>query len=147
MAADLPRLYADPVKLRQVLINLLSNAVKFTEPGGTVTLRVQGHADGGVSFHVHDTGIGMTSADIKIALTPFGQVDAKLARKYEGVGLGLPLSKKLIELHGGTFDIESVPGQGTTVTVYLPRTGFTEISFPSERQNIRPAGDDRQIGV
>jgi signal transduction histidine kinase len=69
---------------------------------------------------VIDTGIGMAREDIPKALEPFGQVDSKLSRKYEGTGLGLPLSKALVELHGGKLEIESEPGVGTTVTVVLP---------------------------
>ena len=131
MPGDLPRVYADAPKLRQVLLNLLSNAIKFTPSGGRVTLKVQPDEWGGIAFLVQDTGIGMNQDNIQVALTPFGQVDAKLARKYGGVGLGLPLSKKLVELHGGTLEIESAPGAGTTVAVRLPETGFTEIEFRS----------------
>jgi signal transduction histidine kinase len=127
----LPRLYADAAKLRQVLINLLSNAIKFTPPGGKVQLKVEAELHGGIAFLIQDTGIGMEPASIEIALTPFGQVDGTLSRKYDGVGLGLPLSKKLVELHGGTLDIFSMPGQGTTVAVRLPRTGFSDIEFRS----------------
>jgi signal transduction histidine kinase len=131
MAADLPRLYADAPKLRQVLLNLLSNAIKFTPAGGQVKLTVVPDQLGGIMFLVQDTGIGMDSSNIEVALTPFGQVDGKLARKYGGVGLGLPLSKKLVELHGGTLEIDSTLGEGTTVAVRLPETGFTEIEFRS----------------
>jgi two-component system, sensor histidine kinase len=126
---QLPKVYADAAKLRQVLINLLSNAVKFTPAGGKVTLAVEPDPAGGVTFRVRDTGIGMGRADIEVALTPFGQVDMRLTRKYEGIGLGLPLSKKLVELHGGTLAIDSIPGRGTTVSVHLPRSGFLEIDF------------------
>ncbi|MBV8535028.1 MAG: hybrid sensor histidine kinase/response regulator [Alphaproteobacteria bacterium] len=128
VADDLPRLYADAPKLRQVLLNLLSNAIKFTPSGGRVTLKVLPDDLGGIAFLVQDTGIGMDAQNIEIALKPFGQVDAKLARKYGGVGLGLPLSKKLVELHGGTLEIDSAPGAGTTVSVRLPETGFAEIA-------------------
>ncbi len=128
---NLPRLYADAPKLRQVLINLLSNAVKFTPSGGSVTLKVERDQHNGISFRVQDTGIGMEPENIKIALTPFGQVEAQFSRKYQGVGLGLPLSKKLVELHGGTLDISSVPGSGTIVTVRLPGTGHEEIAVNS----------------
>jgi signal transduction histidine kinase len=71
-------------------------------------------------IRVIDTGIGMAAEDIPKALEPFGQVDSKLSRKYEGTGLGLPLSKALVELHGGALEIQSAPGAGTTVTVVLP---------------------------
>jgi signal transduction histidine kinase len=76
--------------------------------------------DGDLLVTVTDTGIGIAPEDIPIALTPFGQVDSTLSRKYEGTGLGLPLSRALVELHGGTLSIESAVGEGTTVTVRLP---------------------------
>ena len=116
----LPALYADARKLKQILVNLLSNAVKFTKPGGVVTLRTWCDARGGYLFQVQDTGIGMAQEDIPKALSPFGQVDSALNRQYEGTGLGLPLSKTLAELHGGTLDLQSEPGVGTTVTLRLP---------------------------
>jgi signal transduction histidine kinase len=118
--ARLPPLVGDSAKLTQILVNLLSNAIKFTAPGGTVRLTVRRRASGGVTLRVEDTGIGMSPDQIPIALAPFGQIDTGLDRKYDGVGLGLPLTKRLVELHGGTIDIESVPGQGTTVSVHLP---------------------------
>jgi signal transduction histidine kinase len=121
----LPRLVGDSAKLTQILVNLLSNAIKFTAPGGTVRLTVRRHASGpehpgGITLRVEDTGIGMSTDQIPIALAPFGQIDTGLDRKYDGVGLGLPLTKRLVELHGGTIDIASAPGQGTTVSVHLP---------------------------
>jgi PAS domain S-box-containing protein len=116
----LPRLIADETRLKQILLNLLGNAVKFTEPGGIVALVVRRAADGGVEFVVRDTGLGMSSAEVEIALEPFGQVDAGLARQRDGTGLGLPLARRLTELHGGSFTIESHKGQGTTITVGLP---------------------------
>ena len=126
---NLPPLYADTAKLRQILINLLSNAIKFSPQGGSVRLCVFRAGENDVSFRVEDAGIGISPEHIEIALTPFGQVNSRLARKYEGVGLGLPLSKKLVELHGGSFEIESVVGKGTAVTIRFPSTGFTEIEF------------------
>jgi signal transduction histidine kinase len=116
----LPSIYADAAKLRQILINLLSNAFKFTPPGGKVTLAVTGDRATGLVIRVEDTGIGIAPDEMPIVLTPFGQVDSGLARKYQGVGLGLPLTKSLVELHGGTMEIESDPGLGTVVTVRLP---------------------------
>jgi signal transduction histidine kinase len=129
LAPTLPRLYADPAKLRQVLINLLSNAVKFTPSGGSVSLTVMPDHQAGLVFVVQDTGIGIEPENLELVLTPFGQVDTGLSRDHDGVGLGLPLSQRLVELHGGTLEIASVPNQGTTVTVRLPGTGFTEIDL------------------
>lgn len=109
---------ADPKRLKQALLNLLSNSVKFTPEGGSVTLSVEKDvALNTVKVIVSDTGIGMEEKDIPKALASFGQVDSKLSRKYEGTGLGLPLTKKLVELMNGTFELTSAPGKGTTVTL------------------------------
>lgn len=120
MPEDLPRLRADQTKLKQILINLTSNAVKFTPHGGRVQLGARVGDAGDFLFMVSDTGIGMTAEDIPRALAPFGQVDSRISRKFEGTGLGLPLAKSLTELHGGQFDLVSQPGVGTTVTARLP---------------------------
>ncbi|MCR6630654.1 MAG: ATP-binding protein [Magnetospirillum sp.] len=109
----------DPLRLKQVLLNLLSNAVKFTPEGGCVSLSVEMDEDG-VAIQVADTGIGMDDTAVQTALTPFGQVDSSLARRYPGTGLGLPLSNSFVRLHGGSLHIRSAPGCGTTVTVLLP---------------------------
>ncbi len=109
---------ADPKRLKQALLNLLSNSVKFTPSGGSVTLMIKRNIPKKlVHIIVIDTGIGMDDSDIPKALSTFGQVDNKLSRKYEGTGLGLPLTKKLIELMEGTFNLESKPGKGTKVTI------------------------------
>jgi PAS domain S-box-containing protein len=110
----------DEMALKRVLINLLANAVKFSEPGGSVTVRSEFDAQGALAISVADQGIGMAPEEIPIALTPFRQVNSGLQRKYEGTGLGLPIAKQLVELHGGTLAIASAPGAGTTVTVLLP---------------------------
>ncbi len=117
--ASLPAIHADSVKLQQILLNLLSNAIKFTPAGGRVTLTARRCADM-VAVAINDTGIGMSPDEIPIALAPFGQVDSSLARKYEGTGLGLPLTKAFVDLHGGTLEIASSVGVGTTVTVTFP---------------------------
>ncbi len=117
-----PPLVADATRLKQILLNLLGNAVKFTEPGGAVLLAVRRTATGGVEFEVRDSGVGMTEAEIAIASEPFGQVDCGLARRHEGTGLGLPLARRLTELHGGVFSIESEKGCWTRVVVALPAT-------------------------
>jgi signal transduction histidine kinase len=108
---------ADRRKLKQILANLLSNGIKFTPAGGKVSLSASCEADGGLVFQVADTGIGIAPEDIPKALAPFQQIDSMLRRKHEGTGLGLPLTKALVELHGGTLNIESELGDGTTVTL------------------------------
>jgi signal transduction histidine kinase len=118
----LPRLQADGLRLKQVLINLLSNAVKFTSSGGRVTLSGDINDNGDAVLRVEDTGVGMAPEDIPKALSPFGQLEQSLARRHAGTGLGLPLSKALVELHGGRLEITSKPGVGTTVSVILPRS-------------------------
>lgn len=125
----LPLLRADNRRVRQVLLNLLSNAVKFTPAEGTVDVSVS-RSDNGVAISVTDTGIGMTPDEIPIALERFGQIDSRLSRKYTGTGLGLPLSKTLMELHGGALTITSEAGMGTTVTAMFPpeRTEFVRIA-------------------
>jgi signal transduction histidine kinase len=122
---DLPYLIADHVRFIQIMLNIVSNAVKFTEPGGRVSIAVQSRPITGQPGHVQfiitvtDTGIGMRPEDMEKALQSFGQVDGDLNRRYEGTGLGLPLTKKLVELHGGNLVIESEKGVGTTVQVRL----------------------------
>ena len=118
--SELPPLYVDERKVKQILINLLSNAIKFTTAGGKVTLRTWCRAESGYVFQIADTGIGIALKDIPKALSPFSQVDSNLARIYEGTGLGLPLTKALVELHSGSFDLQSEVGIGTTVTVRFP---------------------------
>jgi len=124
IAEPLPQVIGDPAKLTQILVNLLTNAIKFSDPGGRVRLKVEEAPDQGVTFCVEDTGIGMSADEITVALKPFGQIDTSLNRKHDGVGLGLPLTKRLIELHGGAMEIESKPGKGTVVTVRLPERRF-----------------------
>ena len=120
LADQLPALRADERKLKQILVNLLSNAIKFTDAGGEVTLRAWCRMDSGYAFQIVDTGIGMAPEDIPKALSRFGQVDGDLNRQYEGTGLGLPLTKALVEQHGGVLDLQSQVGVGTTATVRFP---------------------------
>jgi signal transduction histidine kinase len=120
-ATDLPTLFADERRLRQIVLNLLTNAVKFTPRGGRIALAVSSTAAGDIALVVRDTGIGMKPEEIPAALETFRQLDAGLTRRYEGTGLGLPLARTLVELHGGTLTIASALGEGTTVTVTLPR--------------------------
>jgi two-component system, cell cycle sensor histidine kinase PleC len=110
---------ADPVRLRQVLLNLLSNSIKFTPARGLVAVTA-GRSDAHIRVAVSDTGIGMAAADIPKVLEPFAQIEQSLARKHGGTGLGLALSKMLVESHGGSLAIDSTRGVGTTVSFVLP---------------------------
>ena len=121
LAPGLPSIFADAIRLKQVVLNLLTNAIKFTPAGGQVKVSAGLRADDGVSIVVEDTGIGMKVDDIPLALEPFQQIDSTVSRRYEGTGLGLPLAKRLVERHGGMLRIASEPGVGTTVTIILPR--------------------------
>jgi signal transduction histidine kinase len=116
---DLPMVRADRRRIRQILLNLVSNATKFTHPGGSVHVSAHQSAEG-IVVTVADTGIGIAKNDIPKAFERFGQVDSRLARKYQGTGLGLPLAKQLTELHGGRLTLTSAVGVGTTVTFTLP---------------------------
>ena len=126
LPAGLPGLWADPRRLKQVLVNVLGNAVKFTPPGGRIEVEAR-HDPAGLAIAVSDTGIGIAPEDLAKVMAPFGQVDSGMARRYEGSGLGLPLSRKLMDLHGGALSLESRLGCGTTVT----------LRFPADR--LRPA--------
>lgn len=115
-----PALWGDMRRLRQVWINLISNAVKFTPQGGSVEIRCSLQADGQLEIAVSDTGIGIADEDIERVQQPFAQVATALSRSHEGTGLGLSLSRSLVDLHGGELYIESKLGEGTTVSVTLP---------------------------
>ncbi|NQV47307.1 MAG: PAS domain S-box protein [Rhodospirillaceae bacterium] len=119
---NFPCLFADERRFKQILLNLLSNAVKFTPEGGAVDLSGEQEEDGAITLRISDTGIGMDSKEIAKAMLMFGQVDSGLNRKHEGTGLGLPLTKGLIEMHGGHLEIDSTPGKGTTAIVRFPTT-------------------------
>ncbi len=120
----LPSLIVDRLRFIQVVINILSNAVKFTNEGGKVDISVRTKEENGevtdFMIMIKDTGIGMSKEDIEHSFQSFGQVDSGLNRKYEGTGLGLPLTKKLMELHHGSIHIESELGKGTLVTLTFP---------------------------
>jgi two-component system cell cycle sensor histidine kinase PleC len=110
----------DAIKIRQVLTNLIGNAIKFTRSGGTITVEAMRLSDDSSVIRVRDTGIGMTEEEIRVALTPFGQVDGSRTRWREGTGLGLPIAKALVELHGGRLSIRSSKETGTEVSAILP---------------------------
>ena len=112
--------HVDERLIRQIVLNLLTNAIKFTNEGGKVTLSVVAEPGQAIVIQVQDTGIGIAQEDIVRVIRPFEQVETVLSRSHGGTGLGLPLTSKLTELHGGTFDIQSEVGKGTTVIVRLP---------------------------
>lgn len=112
--------FGDERRIRQIVINLLSNAIKFTPDGGIVRVVQEPTRDGGVRIRVSDTGIGIDEKDLAKVLSPFGQAEGPFARRFKGVGLGLPLVKNLAEMHDGTLELDSKPGKGTAVTVRFP---------------------------
>ncbi|HKU54442.1 MAG TPA: ATP-binding protein [Rhizomicrobium sp.] len=116
----------DAAKLRQIFLNLLSNAIKFTEKGGSVCVSAATTASG-IAVTIADTGIGMDPQDVEVAFQPFVQVDNRLERRYEGTGLGLPLTKALVDLHQGSIAIDTARGRGTRVTVTFPRVMAAEL--------------------
>ncbi len=120
MPIELPHVRVEEKAIKQILTNLLTNAIKFTPEGGSVTLSARASEQGGMTISIEDTGIGMKPEDIPVALSPFGQIENVLSRKNQGTGLGLPLTKALIELHGGEMKLTSEVGKGTTVTMILP---------------------------
>ena len=132
---DLPALHADDRKVKQILLNLLSNAVKFTPSGGSVTVRASIDPKTGYTIDVVDTGIGIALEDIPKALAQFGQIDSSLSRKYEGTGLGLPLSEALARLHGGKLHLRSSPNVGTTVSLVLPAERIVDPASDARRKS------------
>ncbi len=114
------RIYADERRTKQVLLNLLSNAVKFTPFGGRIEVLIRFLPTSACAISVVDTGVGIPENKIAICLTPFGQVDSGLDRQFEGTGLGLPLARSLMEAHGGTLDLTSIVGVGTTAVIEFP---------------------------
>ncbi|MBV6631530.1 MAG: PAS domain S-box protein [Alphaproteobacteria bacterium] len=121
IAEGLDGLFGDARAAKQILVNLVSNAIKYSEEGRIVALAAKPLEDqSGVEVTVTDNGIGMTAEEVEVALRPFEQVDSELATKREGTGLGLPLARELVQLHGGRFGIESAPGEGTKITVTFP---------------------------
>jgi signal transduction histidine kinase len=121
IGADIARVYADRKLVAQALLNLLSNAVKFTPAGGYINIVAKREGGAGdLLLSVSDTGIGMEPDEIPRALEPFGQIDGTLARRYDGTGLGLTITKAFVEMHGGALTLDSEKGRGTTATIRLP---------------------------
>lgn len=140
------RFQADPQRIQQILLNLLSNAIKFTPPQGRVTLRVRVHGENAI-LQVEDTGIGIAPEQRSLLFQKFQQLDASYHRKYEGTGLGLALTKQLVELHGGTIEVNSTVGVGSTFTVFLPAQVLSAVDHARERCQVPPALHSRIVLV
>ncbi len=119
---DLPPVIADPSKIEQIITNLLANAIKFSREGGAVTLASFRQEDM-VCLKVCDSGIGIPAENQQYVFDIFHQIDGSTRRRHGGIGIGLSLVKQLVELHGGTIDLESKPGEGTAFTVRIPLDG------------------------
>ena len=117
---EMPRLWADERAVRQICLNLLSNAIKFTPPGGEIWLKVGWTAAGGQYMSVKDSGPGIPEEEIPIVLASFGQGSNAIKSAEQGAGLGLPIAKSLVDLHGGTFSLKSTLRVGTDVDHHLP---------------------------
>ncbi|WP_170294643.1 chemotaxis protein CheB [Roseospira navarrensis] len=138
LPGDMPRLNADATAVKRVLINLLTNSIKFTEPGGSVTVTAA-LTKRWLTLGVADTGVGIAQGDIQRVFAPFEQVDGSLVRRSDGVGLGLPITRSLMRLHGGDISLSSKEGQGTTVTVRFPRDRVIEAAAePTEASEADP---------
>lgn len=121
-ASNLPDVVADPRSVRQIALNLLSNAVRYTPAGGQVIISTAYSSDGSVLIRVRDTGIGMSPAEVEEALKPFKQINSLKRKRGDGTGLGLPLTRAMVEANRAAFAINSVPGEGTLVEVSFPPT-------------------------
>lgn len=130
----LPLLWVDHLYLKNVLMRLLTNAIHFTPAGGTIALAAKLRSDGKIMICVSDTGAGMTSEEITEALTVFGQVDNRHDREHEGTGLGLPISKALVEAQGGTFLLISKKGEGTHAVLQFPYISKNARPWPWQEQ-------------
>lgn len=139
---DVPqRVHADPQLMKQVFINILSNAIKFTPSGGSLHVVMDENADGSLSIRFQDTGIGIAEKDLERVLEPFVQVEGVLSRKQGGTGLGLPLVKRIMQLHNGSLKLDSKLGVGTTVTLTLPKQRMLrEPQMQPQRQAIGRTG-------
>jgi|SRR5579862_1714653 len=150
IAVGLPRLHGDRRRVQQVLLNLVSNAIKFTPAGGRVEIAAA-TVESGLTIVVKDTGIGMGSDDLPKAFECFRQIDSRLSRKFDGAGLGLPLARDLVELHGGRLTLESAVGVGTTAEAFFPSnrlaSGASQQASGDIRRSLKPRGVPRQVAA
>ena len=131
-----PRMLADQHQLTQMLVNLVGNAARHVAKGSEIAIRTAQRADGGFDISVADDGCGMSEAEVRQAVEPFGRISGSEARHPSGLGVGLPLTKRLIEMHGGTLAIDSKRGAGTTVTLRFPAYRVREPGAPASTQPI-----------
>jgi two-component system cell cycle sensor histidine kinase PleC len=129
-------IYVDAAKLKQAMLNLLSNSVKFTEPRGRIQVDSALHQSGDLVLSIRDSGIGIPPEQIDRIFQPFEQVADHLTREHQGTGLGLPIAKALIELHGGELVLSSQPGAGTTASLRLPGDRVRSVATSADAQNI-----------
>jgi protein-histidine pros-kinase len=131
----------DPARIKQVLYNYLSNAIKFTHDGGHVSIRITPHGDDQLRLEVEDDGIGIHPDAMSLLFVEFQQLDASIAKKYQGTGLGLALTRRIVEMHGGRVEVRSEPGKGSTFAAILPR-----IATASGARAILAAANDESHG-
>ena len=134
---NLPRIVGEELSVKQVISNVYSNAIKYTPSGGRITLFTNFDTDGTFRFSITDTGIGMNSEEIKKALSPFGQIDNALDRSSSGVGLGLSLSKAIMDVHDGSMEVLSEKSIGTTVTIIFPQRRIIRNNDEDAQEQIR----------
>jgi len=143
---NLPLVYGDDAKLRKIVVNLLSNAIKFTPHGGDVAISAKTDDAGNLVITISDTGIGIPEENLAKIFEAFGQIDSDLNRRYEGLGLGIPLAIKMAKLHGAHLMFDSEVGVGTTVAFVFPKTRVLdgtgkELSAPDPRPTLGGGGD------
>ena len=140
---DLPPVRGDESKLAQIFSNILSNAINFTPIGGSVNIEAAGLPGNAVAVFIRDTGGGMTAEELKVAQQPFGQVDGSRTRWREGTGLGLPIAKSLVELHGGELEVRSQKNVGTEVVILLPSRHH--VSVTQMRDTVHGIGANETV--
>jgi signal transduction histidine kinase len=133
MTPQTPRIVGESHAIKQMVVNLLSNAIKFTPDGGRVQISADVDHEGQLLLSITDTGIGLTDEEIEVALSPFGQVNSSLSKAEAGTGLGLTLVRALMDLHGGTFELFSQKGIGTTATLVFPAK---RVSYHTSKQTV-----------
>jgi two-component system cell cycle sensor histidine kinase PleC len=144
-AQDLPDIDADQRGLKQVMLNLISNAVKFTPEGGSITVSIAQHGPGRQRVAVADTGIGIAAEDLGRLARPFEQVEGQHSKTTQGTGLGLALTKSLIEMHHGVMAMDSEPGAGTVVSFDLPEVRPADAEADSPQARGRPEARARRL--